>query len=221
MEDDQLVQAVHELRRELSPRRFDRGALHFFIDAVLRLVLRLDKTIAARKQVADIRAAEVRGHEDDRLGQVHAPVVAEGESCLVEHPEQKLPQRVTRFLNLVEEQEGKLQLVGMRSRQRLLGNQRVRLAVARYPGGEPMRLAISGECWNSAQSILITARGLPKRISAAASTIRVLPEPVGPRNRRLPTGRPGEFRPAVKTWNNSTSAWMPSSWPTIFSRRAF
>ena len=66
----------------------------------------------------------------------------------------------------------------------------------RYPGGEPMSLAISCECWNSAQSILMQARASPKRDSATASTTRVLPEPVGPRNRRLPTGRPGAFSPA-------------------------
>jgi len=42
-------------------------------------------------------------------------------------------------------------------------------------------LAISCECWNSAQSTLIYRAGVAKRISAAASTMRVLPEPVGPR----------------------------------------
>ena len=48
-----------------------------------------------------------------------------------------------------------------------------------YPGGEPMSLAISWLCWNSAQSTLITARVSPNRISAVASTTRVLPDPVG------------------------------------------
>src|SRR2546427_7628256 len=48
--------------------------------------------------------------------------------------------------------------------------------------------------------------------------MRVLPEPVGPRNSRLPTGRPGEFNPAQNTWYRSTSACTPSSWPTIFER---
>jgi hypothetical protein len=75
-------------------------------------------------------------------------------------------------------------------------------------------LAISCECWNSAQSTLITARGSPNKISAAASTMRVLPEPVGPRNNRFPTGRPVELIPAQKTWYRSTSARTPSSWPT-------
>src|SRR5262249_2077674 len=90
----------------------------------------------------------------------------------------------------------------------------------KYPGGEPISFAISCECWNSAQSTLITARGSPNRISAAASTMRVLPEPVGPKNSRLPTGRPGEFSPAQNTWYKSTSACTPSSCPTIFDRRA-
>ena len=47
-----------------------------------------------------------------------------------------------------------------------------------------------------------TARGLPNRISAAASTIRVLPDPVGPKNKRFATGRPGDairlLKPSIK-----------------------
>ncbi len=63
-----------------------------------------------------------------------------------------------------------------------------------------MSFAISCECWNSAQSILMTALGSPKRTSAAASTTRVLPEPVGPRKSIVPTGRFGGFIPARKIW---------------------
>ena len=58
-----------------------------------------------------------------------------------------------------------------------------------------MSLAISWECWNSAQSILMTARELPNRISAAASTSRVLPEPVGPRNKEIADGTAGRIQP--------------------------
>src|SRR6185437_6299403 len=90
----------------------------------------------------------------------------------------------------------------------------------KYPGGEPISLAISCECWNSAQSTLITARGSPKTTSAVASTTRVLPAPVGPRNRRFPTGRPGEFKPARNTWYRSTTDCTASSWPTILRRNA-
>ena len=58
-----------------------------------------------------------------------------------------------------------------------------------------MSFAISWLCWNSAQSILITARGFLSKASAAAATIRVLPDPVGPRNRKLPIRRPGALIP--------------------------
>src|ERR1051325_4329389 len=63
-----------------------------------------------------------------------------------------------------------------------------------------MSFAISCECWNSAQSILMTAFGSPKRTSAAASTTRVLPEPVGPRKSIVPTGRVGGVIPAGENW---------------------
>src|SRR5579864_4784878 len=58
-------------------------------------------------------------------------------------------------------------------------------------------------------------RGSPNRISAAASTMRVLPDPVGPRNNKFPTGRPFEPIPAQKTWYRSATARMPSACPTI------
>jgi hypothetical protein len=37
---------------------------------------------------------------------------------------------------------------------------------------------------------LITARGLAAKTSAVTSTVRVLPEPFGPTNRKFPIGRP-------------------------------
>src|SRR5277367_2492962 len=88
----------------------------------------------------------------------------------------------------------------------------------KYPGGEPINFAISCECWNSAQSTLITARGSPNSTSAVASTTRVFPAPVGPKNSKFPTGRPGEFNPARNTWYKSTTACTASSCPTIFRR---
>ena len=58
-----------------------------------------------------------------------------------------------------------------------------------------MSLAISWLCWNSAQSILTTARAFPSKHSAVASTSRVLPDPVGPKNKRFAIGRPGGIMP--------------------------
>ncbi len=46
-------------------------------------------------------------------------------------------------------------------------------------------MAISWECWNSAQSILMQARASPNKVSDMASTTRVFPDPVGPRNKQI------------------------------------
>src|SRR6516165_10476148 len=140
MENNQFIQPVHELGRELSPRRFDRRTLHFFINIVLRLVRRLNKAVTARKQIADIRSTEIGGHKDDGLGEVHAAVVAERKSGLIEHAQQQLPQGVAGLLDLVEEQERQLELVGVGSRQRFLGNQRVRFAVTQVAWGRADQL---------------------------------------------------------------------------------
>jgi len=40
--------------------------------------------------------------------------------------------------------------------------------------------------------------------SAAASTTRVFPVPVGPKNKKLPTGRPGFDNPVMNIWNMFT-----------------
>ena len=59
-----------------------------------------------------------------------------------------------------------------------------------------MSLATSWSDWNSPQSILTTFFSLPCSTSASASTVRVLPVPVGPSSRKMPTGRPSGFSPA-------------------------
>ena len=44
---------------------------------------------------------------------------------------------------------------------------------------------------------MIRDRGSFGKDSAVASTIRVFPDPVGPRNRKFPTGRPTGDRPQM------------------------
>src|ERR1700722_8683565 len=63
------------------------------------------------------------------------------------------------------------------------------------------------------------ARASPNKVSDMASTTRAFPEPVGPRNSRLPTGRPGGFNPAKNIWSISTTFSSAPSWPTIFRRK--
>jgi len=72
-----------------------------------------------------------------------------------------------------------------------------------WPRRTGISFSISWECWNSAQSILMQARGLPNNACAIASTTRVLPEPVGPKNKKFAIGRPGGLRPATNVWKTS------------------
>jgi hypothetical protein len=66
--------------------------------------------------------------------------------------------------------------------------------IPRYPGGEPISLAISWLCWNSAQSILITALELLTNDSAVASTMR-FPRARWTKKDKVPNGPAGAFMP--------------------------
>jgi len=89
----------------------------------------------------------------------------------------------------------------------------------RYPGGEPISLAISWLCWNSAQSILMQARGSPKSDSATVSTTLVFPEPVGPKNKGSLRDVPGIQTGQKQSGSSRMTFPMASFWPTIFRRK--
>src|SRR3954470_15202945 len=83
-EYDGLVDTVHELRRELAPRRFDTRAADLLVEllvanAVGGLPLRLacGETEIGTKNRAHLGRAQIAGHEDQRAREVHAAVVAE------------------------------------------------------------------------------------------------------------------------------------------------
>ena len=58
----------------------------------------------------------------------------------------------------------------------------------------------------------ISAFSLPNRKFASARASSVLPTPVGPRNRKLPTGRFGFFSPARERRMARDSAEIALSW---------
>ena len=87
------------------------------------------KSHSARHQLGDFAAAQIRRHENHRLRQIHAAVVAQRQRRLVQNSQQQLPQRVGRFLDFVKQQETDLQLLGVILRERFLRDQRMRLAV--------------------------------------------------------------------------------------------
>src|SRR5258708_31899628 len=140
MENDELVEAIHEFRREFAASGFDSRALDLFVKSGGGLVVGLNESVAAAHEFGDFASAEVGGEEDDGLGEVHAAIVAEGQGGLVQHAEEQLPESVAGFFNFIEKQEGELQLFGVRSGQRFLGDQRMSFAVAEIAWGRADKL---------------------------------------------------------------------------------
>ena len=106
VENDDLVETVHELRRELAASGFDRGALHFFVEIGGGRFAGLDEAVAATHELGDFSATKIGREEDNGLREIHAAIVAEGQRSLVQHAEQQLPEGVAGLFNFVEKQEG-------------------------------------------------------------------------------------------------------------------
>src|SRR5271168_2277826 len=219
MEHHRLVNAVHEFRREFPLGGFRRSLFDFLVEASLGFrALQRRESQSAGHQLGNFHAAQIRRHENHRLRQVNSPVVAQVSVALSKIPSSNCHKASEAFSI---SSNSKNEIFSFSVWYCARASCVIKGCVSRcpkYPGGEPINFAISCECWNSAQSTLITARGSPNSTSAVASTTRVLPAPVGPKNSRFPTGRPGEFSPARNTWYKSTTACTASSCPTIFRR---
>ena len=195
-EDDHLVDAVQELRRELALRRLARHTVDLPVERLVVLRPACRESQAARHELVNLRRAQVGGHEDHGAGQVHPAIVAERQGGLVQDAEEELPERVARLLDLVEEHQRELDLFAVVLFQRLLGDQRLGLPVAQVSGRRADQLGDLVAVLELGAVDLQQARASPNSTSDIASTTRVLPEPVGPSRSRLPTGRPGGFNPA-------------------------
>ena len=88
LEDDCLVDAVHELRRKLAPRRFDSRALNFVVERLVHLNRLGRESKAAIHQVRHLACPQVRGQNDDALRKIHAPVIAQRQCRLVQNSQQ-------------------------------------------------------------------------------------------------------------------------------------
>ena len=115
----QLLVPQRMKHHHLSSRFMNSGENFFFAascavrstfsPACLPLVRRLHEAHAARHQLRDLSAAQVRRQKDHRLRQVHAPVVSQRQRRLIQDAQQQLPQRVRRLLDLIEQQKTQLQ----------------------------------------------------------------------------------------------------------------
>src|ERR1043166_8450243 len=85
-----LIQAVHEFRCELSSGSLDAGAcepdaeLRFWTDVFTRGVM---KSQPRFNESAHLGRAEVAGHENYRTRKIHAAIIAQRQSGLVQDPQ--------------------------------------------------------------------------------------------------------------------------------------
>ena len=133
-EDDDLVDAVHELGRELAPRGIHRSAIDLLIELRINRVRFRSEPHRAVDKFVHLAGAEVRRHNDQALREVYTAVIAKRERCLVEDAEQQLPQRVAGFFDLVKQQDRELQLLRVPLVERFLREQRMGLAMSKISG---------------------------------------------------------------------------------------
>src|SRR5271165_4445509 len=69
-EDHDLVDAVHELRRKLSPGGVHRGAIDLVVEPGVQVGLLVNESHGAVDEVAHLRCPKVGGHDDDALGKI-------------------------------------------------------------------------------------------------------------------------------------------------------
>ena len=139
--------------------------------------------------------AQIAGHEDHGAREIDLAVVAQRQRRLVQNAEQQVPQRVARLLDFVEQHEAELHLLGVILVQHFLAQQRMRLAMPQVSGRRADQLRDLVAVLELGAVDLDHRAGILYQASAVASTIRVLPEPVGPRNRKFADRRPGAFIP--------------------------
>ena len=130
LEHHHLVDAVHELRSKLAPRRVHCRAIDFIVEGVIHLHRSRRKSQSAIDQPIHLRRTQVRGHDNDAARKINAPVVAQSQSRFVQNSQQQLPQRVRRLLNLVKQQNRKFKLLRVPLVERFLRQQRMRFAMS-------------------------------------------------------------------------------------------
>ena len=130
-----------------------------------------------------------------RTGEIHSAVVAQCQRRFVQNAEQEIPEGVASFFDFVEQHQAQLHgPCGTGSG--FLAESGMGLAMSQISGRRADQLGDFMAVLELRAVDLDDRPRIPEQASAVASTIRVLPEPVGPRNRKLPIGRPTGDNPA-------------------------
>ena len=93
VEDDHVIHPVEELGPEMLPQ----FATHRLLDRAPRRIARL------RAGFHDVLAADVGGHDDHRVAEIHGAALAVGEPAVVQDLEQEVEDVRVRLLDLVEQ----------------------------------------------------------------------------------------------------------------------
>ena len=139
-EDHHLINAVHEFRRKLAPRRFQRRAINLLIYLRIHDTRFRGKANATRKHLAHFACAKVGGHNHDGARKIYAAVVAQCERRFIQNAEQQLPQRIAGFFNFIKEDERKFDRLTVRTIYVFLGQHRRGFAVAEIAWGRADQL---------------------------------------------------------------------------------
>src|SRR5262249_45920467 len=129
-EDHDLIDPVHEFRREFTLRGFERRPVNLLIDFGVDHAALRGEADSARNQFAHLARAQVRRHDHDRAGEIDAAVVTQRQRGFVEDAEQQLPERVGGLFDLVEEHQAQFGHLGVRAIEVLLRQHRRSLTVS-------------------------------------------------------------------------------------------
>ena len=138
-----------------------------------------------------------------------APVLV-GQPAVVEDLEEEVPDRLRGLLELVEQDDG----------ERVLAHRGDRAARRRSMFVSARSRSWLSGVWYSLMSSRTSRSAEPKRNSASALAISVLPVPVGPTKRKTASGRLGSVRPALTSAIRSTRQSIASGWPSTRARRS-
>ncbi len=138
LEDDDFVEAIHELGGEFAAGGFNAGAGEFGGEFLIGPGggggEGGGKAEAAAGERFHFFGAEIGSEEDQGAAEVDFAVIAEGEGSFVEDAEQEVPEGVGGLFDLVEEDEAEPDLVGVVLVEHLLAEERVGFAVAEVAG---------------------------------------------------------------------------------------
>src|SRR5579875_3476556 len=112
-EDNDLVDAVHEFRREFPTRCIAGRSVNFLVQLRILVVNTGRKAQPARHQFRHLLRSQIRGHKDHGAGKSNVAIVSQRQSRLIEDSQKELPWSVARLFDLIKKDQGKLQLVSV------------------------------------------------------------------------------------------------------------